>query len=103
MKLYFPEKNDEYGTSLDITSMIDEAIPCDEYNNEMLMVDTSQITDDVHLKTVSPLDLFEVLAIEMVEDVHLVPAPGLLTVIAHDDDVFEGVTSPVTVESEHVG
>ena len=50
--------------------MIDEAIPCDEYNNEMLMVDTSQITDDVHLKTVSPLDLFEVLAIEMVEDVH---------------------------------
>ncbi|RVW12710.1 hypothetical protein CK203_111452 [Vitis vinifera] len=82
--------------------MIDEAIPCDEYNNEMLMVDTSQITDDVHLKTVSPLDLFEVLAIEMVEDVHLVPAPGLLTVIAHDDDVFEGVTSPVVVESEQI-
>ena len=83
--------------------MIDEAIPCDEYNNEMLMVDMSQITDDVHPETVSPLDLFEVLAIEMVEDVHLVPAPGLLTVIAHDDDVFEGVTSPVVVESEQVG
>ena len=102
MKLYFPEKNDEYGTSLDITNMIDEAIPCDEYNNEMLMVDMSQITDDVHPETVSPLDLFEVLAIEMVEDVHLVLVPRLLTVIAHDDDVFEGVTSPVTVESEHV-
>ena len=38
----------------------------------------------------------------MVEDVHLVLAPGLLTVVAHDDDVFEGVTSPVVVESEHV-
>nr|CAN69635.1 hypothetical protein VITISV_040266 [Vitis vinifera] len=114
-----PTTNDEYGTSLDITNMIDEAIPCDEYNNEMLMVDMSQITDDVHPETVSPLDLFEitddvqpettsplylfgVLAIEMVEDVHLVLAPGLLTVVAHDDDVFEGVTSPVVVESEHV-
>uniref|UniRef100_F6I705 Uncharacterized protein n=1 Tax=Vitis vinifera TaxID=29760 RepID=F6I705_VITVI len=38
----------------------------------------------------------------MVEDVHLVLALGLLTVVAHDDDVFEGVTSPVVVESEHV-
>ncbi|RVW12814.1 hypothetical protein CK203_112235 [Vitis vinifera] len=32
----------------------------------------------------------------------LVLASGLLTAITHDDDVFEGVTSPVVVESEHV-
>ncbi|RVW68580.1 Transposon Ty3-G Gag-Pol polyprotein [Vitis vinifera] len=32
----------------------------------------------------------------------LVPALGLLIVVALDDDVFEGVTSPVVVESEHV-
>ncbi|RVX08257.1 hypothetical protein CK203_017820 [Vitis vinifera] len=38
----------------------------------------------------------------MVEDVQLVLASGLLTAITHDDDVFEGVTSPVVVESEHV-
>ena len=38
----------------------------------------------------------------MVEDVQLVPTPGLLPVVAHDHDVFECVTSPIMVESEHV-
>ncbi|XP_059589978.1 uncharacterized protein LOC132252789 [Vitis vinifera] len=71
-----------------------------QYSDEMLMVDMSQITDDVKPETVSPLDLFKVLAIEMVEDVQFVPTPGLFTIIAHDDDVFEGVTSPVMVESK---
>ena len=66
------------------------------------MVDMSQIIDDVQPKTVSPLDLFRVLAIEIVKDVQLVPAPGLPTVIALDDDVFVGVASPTMVESEHV-
>ena len=66
------------------------------------MVDMSQITDDVKPETVSPLDLFRVLAIVMIEDVQFVPAPGLFTIIAHDDDVFEGVTSPVMVESKYV-
>ncbi|KAL6315019.1 hypothetical protein AAG906_030855 [Vitis piasezkii] len=78
LTLYFPEKTDEYGTSIEIANMIDG------------------------LETASPLNLFGVLAIEMVEDVQLVPTLGLLTVVANDDDVFEGVTSPVMVESEHV-
>ena len=38
----------------------------------------------------------------MVKDIQLVPTPGLITVVAHDDDVFEGVVSPVVVESDHV-
>ena len=38
----------------------------------------------------------------MVEDVQLVSAPRLLAVVAHDNDVFEGVTSPIMVKSEHV-
>ena len=38
----------------------------------------------------------------MIEDVQFVPALGLFTIIAHDDDVFEGVTSPVMVESKYV-
>ncbi|RVW21862.1 hypothetical protein CK203_109670 [Vitis vinifera] len=102
LMLYFPEETDEYETFIEITDIIDEAILHDEYNDEMLMVDMSKITDDVQLKTASPLNLLGILAIEMVKDVQLVPAPGLLTVVAHDDDIFEGVTSPVVVEFEHV-
>ena len=66
------------------------------------MVDMSQITDDVQLETASPLDLFGVLAIEMVEDVQLVLTLRLLTAAAHDDDVLEGVISLVVVKSKHV-
>ena len=62
----------------------------------------SQITDDVQPMTTFPLDLFKVLAIEIVEDVQFVPTPGLLTVVAPDDDVLVGVSSLVVVESEHV-
>ena len=66
------------------------------------MVDMSQIIDDVNPQTVSPLDLFGVLAIEIVEDVQLVPTLGLFTVVSHDDDVLEGIINPIVVESEHV-
>ena len=38
----------------------------------------------------------------MVEDVHLILASGLLTIVAHGDDVFEGVISLIVVESKHV-
>ena len=82
--------------------MIDEVIPCYEYSDEMLMVDMSQITDDVKPVTASSLNLFGVLAIKMVEDVQFVPTPGLLTIVAHDDDVLEGVISLVVVKFEHV-
>ncbi|KAL6325116.1 hypothetical protein AAG906_022683 [Vitis piasezkii] len=87
LTLYFLEETDEYGTS---------------YSDEMLMVDMSQITDDVQPETASPLDLFGVLAIEMVKNVQLVPIPGLLTAIAHDDDVLKGIINLVVVEFEHV-
>ena len=36
------------------------------------------------------------------EDVQIVLAPRLLISITHDDAVFEGITSPVMVESKHV-
>nr|CAN68856.1 hypothetical protein VITISV_011242 [Vitis vinifera] len=92
----------EHGTSVESATMIDEAILHDEYSDKMLVIDMSQITDDVQLKTVSPLDLFGVLAIEMVKNVQLIPTPGLLIDVVHNDDVFEGIISPIVVESEHV-
>ena len=88
---------------MEIIDIIDWVIPCDEYSDEMFMVDMSQITDDVKPEIASPLDLFLVLAIKMVEDVQLVSTPGLLAIGAHDNDVFEGVTSPIMVKFEHVG
>ncbi|RVW68358.1 hypothetical protein CK203_063788 [Vitis vinifera] len=50
------------GASSTSTSVckIDGVIRHDEYNDEMLAVDMSQITDDVQPETVSPLDLFRV-------------------------------------------
>ena len=47
LTFYFPGETDEYGTSVEIADMIDEAILHDEYSDEMLIVDISQITDDV--------------------------------------------------------
>ncbi|KAL6348330.1 hypothetical protein AAG906_005630 [Vitis piasezkii] len=102
LTLYFPEETNEYETSVEIADTIDEAILRDEYSDEMLMVDMSQIIDDVQPNTASPLDLFGVLAIEIVEDVQLVPTPRLPTAVAPNDDVFVGVTSPTMVEFEHV-
>ena len=69
LTIYFPNETDKYGITIEISSKIDGVIRHDEYNDEMLAVDMSQITDDVQPETVSPLDLFRVLAIEMVEDV----------------------------------
>ena len=71
--------------------MIDEVILRDKYSYEILMVDISQITDDIQPTTASPLNLFRVLPIKMTEDVQHVPIPGLLTIVAHDDDVLEGI------------
>ena len=69
LTLYFPEKTDEYGTSIEIAGMIDGAILGDKYSDELIMVDMSQITEYVQLTIASPLDLFGVLVIEMVKDV----------------------------------
>ena len=41
LMLYFPEKTDEHGTSVEIANMIDGVIPHDEYSDEILMVDMS--------------------------------------------------------------
>ena len=87
---------------VEIANMIDGVVPHYEYSNKMLVVNMSYITNYVQPKTVFQLDMFRVLAIEMVEDVQLVHAPRLLTDVTHDDDVFKGVISPIVVEFEHV-
>ncbi|KAL6318258.1 hypothetical protein AAG906_035801 [Vitis piasezkii] len=90
IKVLFPDETDEYETSVEIANMIDEIVSHDEYSDEMLM------------RLFLHLFCFGVLAIEMVEDVQLVLAFGLLIDVIHDDDVFEGVINLVVVESEHV-
>ena len=87
---------------VEIANMIDGVVPHYEYSNKMLVVNMSYITNYVQPKTVFQLDMFRVLAIEMVEDVQLVHAPRLLTDVTHDDDVFKGVISLIMVKSKHV-
>ena len=57
LTLYFPDETNKYETSVEIAGTIDGAIPRDEHSDEMLMVDMSQIIDDVQPKTVSPLEI----------------------------------------------
>ena len=41
LTLYFPKETDEYRTFVEVADTIDGAISCDEYSDEMLMVDMS--------------------------------------------------------------
>ena len=66
LTLYFLEETSEYETFVKIA---DGTILREEYNDEMLVVSMSQITYDVQPKIASPLNLFRVLVIDMVEDV----------------------------------
>ncbi|RVW86506.1 hypothetical protein CK203_042154 [Vitis vinifera] len=50
LTLYFPEKTNEYGTSVEIADMIDGIIPRDEYSDEMFMLvpTLGRLTDVTH-------------------------------------------------------
>ncbi|WJZ86432.1 hypothetical protein VitviT2T_005886 [Vitis vinifera] len=47
MMLYFPDKIDKHGTFAKIGDIVDEAIPHDEYIDEMLAMSMSQIEEVV--------------------------------------------------------
>ena len=43
MKLYFSDEVDEHGTFAEIRDMVDEAVPHDEYIDEMFAISMIQI------------------------------------------------------------
>ncbi|KAL6312326.1 hypothetical protein AAG906_008023 [Vitis piasezkii] len=65
LKLYFPEKTDEYGTSIKIAGIIDGAILGDKYSDELIMLvptpwlfTTIAHDDDVLENVISPVVYF---------------------------------------------
>ena len=75
--------------------MIDGVIPHDEYIDQMFVISTSKTTSVIQLESAFPLDLFGVLAIEMVKDVQLVITPKLVIDVTFVDDVHDDIFSPV--------
>ena len=100
--IYFLEETDEHRTFIEPTDMIDGVIPHGEYSDQMFVISMSKTTGVVQLKFAFPLDLFGVLAIDMVEDVQLVITPKLVINVTFVDDVHEDIVSPVVVESNFV-
>ncbi|KAJ9693906.1 hypothetical protein PVL29_009734 [Vitis rotundifolia] len=99
LSLCFPEEIIDDGVVVDPAEMIDGVVPRDEYRDEMDMMTASQITSIAQLQPVSPLDMFGVSTIEVVEETRTVPAPELLE---DDDSLFEGTISPVEGASDLV-
>ncbi|KAJ9697179.1 hypothetical protein PVL29_009102 [Vitis rotundifolia] len=99
LSLCFPEEIIDDGVVVDPAEIIDGVVPRDEYRDEMDMMTASQITSIAQLQPVSPLDMFGVSTIEVVEETQTVPAPEFLE---DDGSLFEGTISPVEGASDLV-
>ena len=69
LTLYFMEEVVEYGTFVEIGNKVDEVVPQDEYIDEILAMGMSQIDGIIWPELVSPVDLFGVSSIKVVEEI----------------------------------
>ena len=69
LTLYFMEEVVEYGTFVEIRDKVDGVFPHDEYIDEMLAMGMSQIDGIIWPELVSPIDLFGVSSIKVVEKI----------------------------------
>ena len=77
MTLCFSDEIDEHGTFVEISDIVDEAVPHDEYIDEMLAMSMSQIEERVQPELTSPFDLFGVSFIKIVEEIQTALAPEI--------------------------
>ena len=88
MTLYFPDEVDEHGTFAKIRDMVDGVVPHDEYIDDMLAISMSQIDGIVQLEFASPFDLFGVSAIEVAQEIQIVPTLEFSKNAMIVDDLF---------------
>ena len=102
MTLCFPYEIDEHGTFVEIGDMVDGAVSCDEYVDEMIALSLSQIEEVVQLELASPFDLFGVSVIEVVEEDLTAPAPEIAEDAIAIVDLFDGPVGLVEETSDFV-
>ena len=102
MTLYFLDEIDEHGTFSEIGDIVDRAMPRDEYVDEMLVMNMSQIEEIVQLELTSPFDLFGVSVIEIAEEIQTTLAPEFTEDVVAVDDLFDGPISLVEEASDFV-
>ena len=64
----FPDETTDYGVVIEPADMIDGVVPHDEYRDEMDMLGISQFLNAAQREPFSPLELFGVSVIEIVEE-----------------------------------
>ena len=102
MTLYFPDEIDEHGTFAEIRDIVDEAMPRDEYVNEMLAMSMCQIEKIVKPELASPFDLFGVSVIEIAKEIHTTPTLEFADDVIVVDDFYDGPVGLVERASDFV-
>ena len=90
MTLCFPEEIDDHGTFVEISDIVNEAAPHDEYIDEMFAMSLSQIEEITPLELASPFYLFEVSVLEIVEEIQVAPALEVAEDVIVVDGLFDG-------------
>ena len=93
--LCFLDETTDYGTVIEPTDIIDGVVPHEEYRDEMDMLGINQFLDAVQPEPFSPLELFRVSVIDIVEEDQTVPAPELQAFVVPTIDMYEGTIDPI--------
>ena len=102
MTLCFPEEIDDHGTFVEISDIVNEAAPHDEYIDEMFAMSLSQIEEITPLELASPFYLFEVSVLEIVEEIQVAPALEVAEDVIVVDGLFDGPVGLVEGASDFV-
>ena len=77
MTLCFSDEIDDHRAFVEISDIVDGAVPHDEYIDEMLAMSLNPIEEKVHPGLTLPFDLFGVSFIEIVGEIQITPAPEI--------------------------
>uniref|UniRef100_F6HTP0 Uncharacterized protein n=1 Tax=Vitis vinifera TaxID=29760 RepID=F6HTP0_VITVI len=102
MTLCFPDEIDDHGTFAEIEDIVDEAVPCDEYVDEMLAMNLSQIKEITLLELASPFDHFRVSILEIAEEIQVAPTPEIAEDVIVANGLFDGPLGQVEGASDFV-
>ena len=102
MTFCFPDEIDDHGAFVEISNIVDGAVPQDEYIDEMLAMSLSPIEERVHPGLTSPFDLFGVSFIEIIEEIQTAPALGIAKDAIAAADLIDGPAGLVDGVSDFV-
>ena len=100
--LCYLDETIDYGVVIEPTDITNGVVPHDQYHDEMDMLGINQFLDAVQHEPFSPLELFRVSVIEIIEEDQIVPTPELPTFVVPTIDMYEGIIGPVEGASDFV-